>query len=276
VLYFGAVKAIRLPTQLAQGHTGRLWVEMRKPLSLTANWNGLPITLTVPLTQPNVAFAWLPVPALLEPGVYTLSLAYQAANGLTLRHAQNISVQDGGYEWQEIELPSDRAALLDPTLITSETQKVAIVWNQVTSGAWWLGPFVRPISDQYPTTSPFGTRRTYNGGVLAGYHAGQDFGVPAGMTVTAPADGIVALAEPLQVRGNAVIIDHGHGLLSGYWHLSEILVKVGQPLKVGDVIGRVGNTGLSTGAHLHWEVHIYGIAVDPMQFLAEPLIEQHP
>jgi murein DD-endopeptidase MepM/ murein hydrolase activator NlpD len=275
-LYFGAVKAIRVPTELAQGHTGRLWVESRKALSLTANWNGLSITLTAPFTKPEQAFAWLPVPALQEPGVYTLSVTYRAANGLALSQAQSINVQDGGYELQEIELPPDRATLLDPTLITSETQKVATVWNRVSSGPWWSGVFVRPISDQYPTTSPFGTRRTYNGGIFTSYHAGQDFGVPAGMTVTAPADGIVALAEPLQVRGNAVIIDHGHGLLSGYWHLSEIFVQVGQQLKVGDVIGLVGNTGLSTGAHLHWEVHIYGIAVDPMQFVDEPLIDQRP
>lgn len=273
-LYFGAVKMIDSPVQLAQGHTGRLWVETSKPLPLTANWNGLLITLTRPLTQPNLAFAWLPVPALLNPGVYTLSLSYFATNGLPLTHTQSLTVQDGGYELQEIELPPDRAALLDPTLITSETQKVATVWNLVTVGPWWSGPFVRPISDEYPTTSPFGTRRTYNGGAFAGYHAGQDFGVPPGITVTAPASGIVALAEPLQVRGNAVILDHGQGLLSGYWHLSQILVKVGQPINAGDAIGLVGNTGLSTGAHLHWEVHIYGVAVDPMQFLDEPLIER--
>lgn len=273
-LNFGAVKVINSPTQLAQGRTGRLWVETSRPLSLTANWNGLLITLTRPLTQPNLSFAWLPVPALLDPGIYTLSLSYLAANGFPLVHVQSLAVQEGGYEFQEIELPPDRAALLDPTLITSETQKVATVWNLVTAGPWWSGAFVRPISDEYPTTSPFGTRRTYNGGALAGYHAGQDFGVPPGITVTAPAAGIVALAEPLQVRGNAVIIDHGHGLLSGYWHLSQILVQVGQPIQVGDVIGLVGNTGLSTGAHLHWEVHIYGIAVDPMQFVAEPLIDR--
>ena len=80
------------------------------------------------------------------------------------------------------------------------------------------------------------------------------------------------LAEPLQVRGNAVIIDHGRGVFTGYWHLSEIYVTVGQQVVPGQMIGLVGTTGLSTGAHLHWEFRIYGIAVDPLQFLDEPLI----
>jgi murein DD-endopeptidase MepM/ murein hydrolase activator NlpD len=271
-LRFGAVQQIAAPVQLAQGRTGRLWVRSRKPLALTASWNGLPITLTAPFTEPTQAFAWLPVPALLEPGVYTLSLTYTASNGVGLTYHHLIDVVDGGYQTQVIDLPPDRVTLLDPTLLTSETQKVSTVWVQVRSEIRWTGPLARPIAEQYGTTSPFGERRNYNTGVFYGYHAGQDFGAPAGVTVTVPADGIVALAEPLQVRGNAVMIDHGQGLFSGYWHLSEILVNVGQPVKTGDVLGLVGNTGLSTGAHLHWELRIYGIAVDPMQFLTEPLI----
>ena len=86
-----------------------------------------------------------------------------------------------------------------------------------------------------------------------------------------PAAGLVAMAEPLNVRGNAVVIDHGRGIFTGYWDLSEIKVTVGQELRTGDLIGLVGTTGLSTGAHLHWELRIYGIAVDPMQFVTERL-----
>ena len=88
-----------------------------------------------------------------------------------------------------------------------------------------------------------------------------------------PGNGVVVLAEALQVRGNAVVIDDGGGVYSGYWHMSELGVAVGQSVQVGDVIGLVGNTGLSTGAHLHWELHIYGVAVDPTQFLNEGLLQ---
>ena len=80
----------------------------------------------------------------------------------------------------------------------------------------------------------------------------------------APADGKVVLAEPLQVRGQVVILDHGLGVMSGYWHLSQIDVTAGQFVEEGQVIGLVGNTGLSTGSHLHWEVRVGGVPVDPI------------
>ena len=71
------------------------------------------------------------------------------------------------------------------------------------------------------------------------------------------------------MRGNAVIIDHGRGIFTGFWHMSEIRATVGQQVAAGDIVGIVGNTGLSTGAHLHWEMRVYGVAVDPIQFLEE-------
>jgi murein DD-endopeptidase MepM/ murein hydrolase activator NlpD len=214
----------------------------------------------------------VPAPALLGPGAFPFTITYTAADGRQVRQQRQVIIADGGYESQVLQLPPDRATLLDPVLVASETQKVAAVWSQVRPELLWRDQFRRPIGEQYETTSPFGTRRSYNGGPIDSYHAGQDFGAPAGITVTAPADAIVALAEPLQVRGNAVILDHGGGVFSGYWHLSEFRVTPGQQVAAGDPIGLVGNTGLSTGAHLHWELRIYGIAVDPMQFLAEPLL----
>jgi murein DD-endopeptidase MepM/ murein hydrolase activator NlpD len=271
-LRFGAVRRIDAPDPLVQGRTSRLIVETERSIALSANWNGLPVVFTPLNVTGTRQLALLPVPALLGPGSFPLTITYTAANGMVLAHPQLLAVADGGYDSQVIELPPDRSALLDPTLVTSETEKVAAVWSQIHPELWWRDRFVRPIAEQYQTTSPFGTRRSYNGSPFNSYHAGQDFGAPAGVTVTAPAAGVIALAEPLQVRGNAVIIDHGRGIFTGYWHLSELRVAVGQQVAAGDLIGLVGNTGLSTGAHLHWEMRIYGIAVNPLQFLDEPLI----
>jgi murein DD-endopeptidase MepM/ murein hydrolase activator NlpD len=77
----------------------------------------------------------------------------------------------------------------------------------------------------------------------------------------------VVLAEELVVRGNAVLIDHGGGVFSGYWHLVDIAVSAGQQVQPGDLLGHVGTTGLSTGNHLHWELRVNGFAVNPMQWL---------
>lgn len=270
-LRFGAVRSVQVPDRLLQGRTGRVVVQTNRPLELRGAWNELPISFMPLPDDPLRQWAYLPVPALIAPASYWFTLSYTAANGLILNQTWPVAVADGGYESQILDLPTDREALLDPTLVQSETAKVIAVWTPITPGLLWSAPFTRPIGTQYETTSPFGTRRSYDGGPVDSYHAGQDFGAPEGVPILAPADGVVVLAEPLTVRGNAVIVNHGRGVYAGFWHLSEIQVVPGQTVKAGDVLGLVGNTGLSTGAHLHWELRIYGIAVDPMQFVEEPL-----
>ncbi|MEZ4870475.1 MAG: peptidoglycan DD-metalloendopeptidase family protein [Caldilineaceae bacterium] len=270
-LRFGAVRAIAGPEQLPQGRTGRVVITTERPLSVSVDWNGLPLPLTEVTGDGLQSIVLVPAPALLAPGPYPLTLSYLSTNQLVLTHTQTIQIIDGGYETQQIVLPEEKSDLLAPDLTQSETEKVAAVITQISPTLWWSAPFTRPIGSQYETTSPFGTRRNYNNGSSYGYHAGQDFGAPAGITVTAPGAGVVVLAEPLQVRGNAVIIDHGRGIFTGYWHLSEIDVAVGQAVQAGDRLGLVGTTGRSTGAHLHWELTIDGVAVDPIQFLTEPL-----
>ena len=267
---FGAVLSVTVPDSLAQGRTGHVIVETKRPLDLSADWNGLPIAFTPLGDNPLRQFAFLPVPALLEPVDYPLTISYSTANGVSLARAWSIGVVDGDYERQELTIPSDRSDLLASETVQAELARVIAVWSQVSPTLSWTEPFSRPIDLAYDTTSPFGTRRSYNGGPYSGYHEGQDFGAPAGVTVTVPADGIVALSEPLNVRGNAVILDHGRGVFTGYWHLEETPLQAGQAVSAGDFLGLVGNTGLSTGAHLHWELRIYGIAVNPMQFLEEP------
>lgn len=271
-LHFGAVQRITTPETLVQGRTGRLDVRTLRPLTLAATWNDRPLVFTQALTDSLQQFALLPVHALQEPAPYTLTITYTATNGLPLVYQQPLAVVAGNYASQEIALADDKGDLLEPTTVEAELAKVSVFWSQVSPTLWWTGAFARPIGVEYATTSPFGTRRNYSGGAYAsaGYHAGQDFGAPAGVPILAPAAGMVVLAEPLQVRGNAVLIDHGRGIFTGYWHLSEIKVTPGQLVNAGDVVGLVGTTGLSTGAHLHWELRIYGIAVDPMQFLVQP------
>lgn len=274
---FGAVERVSLADTLVQGETGRLFVESTRPVSITATWNGLPLAFTpVPgeaATQnAHQAFALLPVPALLAPTPYPVVITYTTSSGVAVDRTWMVDVVEGTYATQDIVLPDDKGGLLDPEIQQAEEEKVYAVWSQLSPTLHWSDTFIWPVDAEYPTTSPYGTRRSYNSGPVASYHAGQDFGAPEGAIVFAPASGTVALAEPLNVRGNAVILDHGRGIFTGYWHLSEIMVSPGQQVQAGDVLGLVGTTGLSTGAHLHWELRIYTIAVNPMQFLEEPLL----
>ncbi|MEX1018419.1 MAG: LysM peptidoglycan-binding domain-containing protein [Litorilinea sp.] len=276
ILRFGAVLQANVPAALRQGRTGRIRVDTRRPIELRATWNGLPISFTPNGTNPLRQTALIPAPALIAPASYQLVVAYTAANGRELSYTWPIAVVDGGYDSQVINLPPDRGALLEPEIVADETAKVVAVWSHTSPHLLWNAPFLRPVAAEYPTTSPFGTRRAYNAGPFSDYHAGQDFGVPTGIPVLVPGDAIVAMAAPLTVRGNAVILDHGRGIYSGYWHLNEINVEEGMLVQAGDVLGTVGNTGLSTGAHLHWELRIHGIAVDPMQFLEEGFLQPAP
>jgi murein DD-endopeptidase MepM/ murein hydrolase activator NlpD len=102
---------------------------------------------------------------------------------------------------------------------------------------------------------------------IQGFHTGLDFAGGEGLQIFAPAAGRVVFAAPLTVRGNATIIDHGLGVYSGFWHQSQMLVNVGDLVQAGQVIGLVGETGRVTGAHLHWEIWVNGVQVDPLNWL---------
>jgi len=181
-------------------------------------------------------------------------------------------VIEGPYGTENIQLDSTRGQLLDADLIEAEREKLLSVWSQVSLRPKWEGPFWYPVAaDNLRITSNFGTRRHYNDSEELSFHGGTDFGGGIGTPIYAPAAGTVALAERLTVRGNAVLIDHGMGLYSGYWHQSQIVVTEGQEVQQGDLIGYIGDTGLVTGPHLHWEMRLNGIAVEPLQWVQQSI-----
>ena len=129
----------------------------------------------------------------------------------------------------------------------------------------WSRPFAAPLVTT-AVSSSFGQPRTYLAGGPVAYHYGMDFPAPVGTAVRAVNDGRVVIAGTYPVRGGLVAIDHGAGLVSLYFHQSKVLVKVGQVVKRGDVLGRVGTTGLSAGPHLHLELRVRGEATLPTEY----------
>jgi murein DD-endopeptidase MepM/ murein hydrolase activator NlpD len=127
-------------------------------------------------------------------------------------------------------------------------------------------PLRKPITGDLEMTSNFGVRVDPFMGVPA-MHTGDDFRAATGDSVYATATGVVTVAGWSGGYGRMVELKHGNGFATRYGHLSEILVKVGQHVKVGQVVGRVGSTGRATGPHLHYETRIDGEAVDPQKFL---------
>jgi murein DD-endopeptidase MepM/ murein hydrolase activator NlpD len=128
----------------------------------------------------------------------------------------------------------------------------------------WRVPFVRPRSSA--VTSVFGVARVFNK-VLRSRHWGVDFAGQLGAPVRAANRGVVALVADLYYSGTTVLIDHGAGLVTGYFHLSRVLVVPGDTVDVGQLIGRVGSSGRVTRSHLHWFAAYGGITVDPLDLV---------
>ncbi|MGK2964463.1 MAG: M23 family metallopeptidase [Tepidiformaceae bacterium] len=153
---------------------------------------------------------------------------------------------------------------LDPANIAAENQLLADTYGGVSSVKWdgtWIVPVTAPV------TGYFGEQRSFNGGPVSGHHGGTDFGATAGTPVYAANAGEVVISRGLIVRGNMVVIDHGAGVFSGYGHMSGLAVSEGQSVAKGQLIGWVGSTGLSTGAHLHWEMAVRGVLVDGLRWV---------
>jgi murein DD-endopeptidase MepM/ murein hydrolase activator NlpD len=253
------------PVPAVQGQTISFHFTTLGPAVITGTFLGYPVqVVTQDATQ---HFALFGIHAFTAAGVYPLYLLATEPDGQETMLTLFLRVDDGGYGSEEISLDTQQQDLLNPQVTEPEWDKIARIMSTFTSQRYFDGLMGLPSTGAI--TSEFGTRRTYNGGVLNTFHSGTDFGGASGSPVVAPAAGVVVLAESLPVRGNATIIDHGWGVLTGYWHQSEIYVSVGDVVSAGQVIGAVGSTGRATGPHLHWEMWVGSVQVDPMQWVQQ-------
>lgn len=251
-------------TVARQGITWQLEVRCNQPCEVAATWADRVIRLVAP--DPARAWAAVAAHALAEPGAQTLRVEATAASGQKVALSSPLPIAAGDFESETIPLTTTTKALLAPEIADAENARMNEVYAAFSPKQLWEGPFAWPWNG--PTTSFFGTRRNYQD-VVAGFHTGIDLDGETGDLITACAAGVVTLAEPLQVRGNTVVLDHGAGVFSAYYHLEEITVTPGQTVSPGDQLGLMGSTGLSTGSHLHWEVRVGGVAVDPTQWVEQ-------
>ncbi len=207
------------------------------------------------------------VHAMLEAGFYPLELEGALADGTSFAFSQPVYMRDGGYPYDPPLVVNSETVDVENT--TPEDLQWAEVVENITPERYWRGIFRPPVPDYlsecYP--SKFGSRRSYNGSAYDYFHTGLDFCGTDGVDIYAAAAGVVTFIGELIVRGNATVIDHGWGVYTAYGHQSEILVEAGDIVEQGELIGRVGSTGRVTGPHLHWEVIVGGVQVDPLQWL---------
>jgi murein DD-endopeptidase MepM/ murein hydrolase activator NlpD len=178
-----------------------------------------------------------------------------------------LDVKDGYYEKETIAVqkskvnPKSKAVKKRTSKEYAEAMKI---YNTITPKNYVTTPFIVPM--QSKITSDFGKARVYNN-TLNGYHSGTDFRAKIGTPVVASNDGIVVLAKNRFYAGNSIIIDHGEGIYTCYYHLSAFKVKKGDYVKKSQLIGLSGDTGRITGPHLHFSARVGGVQVDPLQLI---------
>lgn len=196
---------------------------------------------------------------------------------LTIEYVQNkqqksetmlLKVIHGAYEKEEIEVASSKVNPKSKKVqnrIAQEYNEAMKIYATVTPHSYLHRAFIEPLHSKI--TSAFGKARVYNGS-LKGYHSGTDFRAAMGTPIIAANDGKVVLVKKRFYSGGTVIIDHGEGIYTCYFHMSQFRVKKDQQIKRGEILGLSGQSGRVTGPHLHFSARINSIQVDPLQMIA--------
>ena len=261
------------PTRLVNGAPVLFQVKPPTKLeSLTGTW----LTHQLPFSYDASTKTWFALAGVAfetTPGKYALALSAQRAAGKApLTFTRTFTVAHFQYPQIKVELTVEKKFTEpNPEQLqqAEESKKIKQDYlSRVTPDREWDGNFAAPaeaaISDVY------GSQRIFNGKAQR-EHQGLDFRVPTGTPVAAMNSGTVLLARFLYFEGNCVVIDHGQGLLTLYFHLSEFKVKEGDPVKRGQIVGLSGGTGRATGPHLHVALRWQGTYLDPARLMQLPL-----
>ncbi len=183
----------------------------------------------------------------------------------------HLDIVDKKYDIQRISvnkkfIEPDMATIEKIKKDSKELNKARSIWIDNNPDLFFISPVEGTV------TGRFGTRRYYNG-KEGRYHNGYDIAAPIGTTIISPSSGKVILIGDFFYNGKTIIIDHGRGLKSLMIHLDDILVQNDQRIKKGQIIGKVGSTGKSTGPHLHWSVLMNNAYIDPELLLNRQVIQ---
>jgi murein DD-endopeptidase MepM/ murein hydrolase activator NlpD len=217
------------------------------------------------------------LPSTMASGTYTVR-AYGESRDLSFRYSKDVEVQIRRFPFEDIPLNEELTDLLtrkDPKKDEEARKLYELLRVFRSSSQFQYGFFTLPVRENVRTAG-FGDIRKYtfpDGASLDSVHNGIDFGLVTGTPVYSCAEGFIAFAGQRITTGNTVVIEHLPGVYSLYFHLDRISVEKGAMVKQEQQVGTVGSTGLSTAAHLHWEVRINGIAVNPDAFIREGIID---
>jgi murein DD-endopeptidase MepM/ murein hydrolase activator NlpD len=199
-----------------------------------------------------------------KPGTYNLDLTFMPSG---TKKQVKIKVVKKDYGVRNITIADDSKVNLnekDLARATKESSVMSKLWGESVIAPFWKTSFIMPLDSEVSGT--FGRRSIINNQPRSP-HSGVDMRGKKGTPVKAVNDGLVVLTGDHFFTGNTVVIDHGAGILSMYFHLDKINVKKGDKISRGAILGAVGSTGRATGPHLHWGVRVDGQRVDPVNLV---------
>ncbi|MCY3732872.1 MAG: M23 family metallopeptidase [Chloroflexi bacterium] len=252
-----------MPSPVAQGLTVLIVVVAPGADTASMWWQGQTFSL---LHSEERFIGFFGIDANAAVGPQSLGVAVWGPRGEQLLWQETvIEIVSGDWTVDNIQIDGPNEALLDPAIRRADEAQRLPYQTGLTPQLHWLGVFDPPVDGAI--TALYGEQRSFNGGPIVEYHTGIDYGGETGTAVKAGNSGIVSWAGRTRRRGNGIIIDHGVGVFTGYYHLSEVLQTPGTVVEQGDLIARMGATGLATGPHLHWEVVVRGVTVNPLPWI---------
>jgi murein DD-endopeptidase MepM/ murein hydrolase activator NlpD len=246
-------------------HTVLVTIDNRNIERLKISFNGLHLDFQEHPFEKDLSYALLPIDYYSPLKRHTVFYSYYYKGKKHLKHF-TLKVKEGNYKSEKLSVSSSKVKLAkkDRLRAKKEYKEAMRVYNSVSDEIYWEKDFIKPMKSKI--TSPFGTKRVYNK-MIKRFHTGTDFRAKVGTPIVASNDGVVRIAKDRFYAGGSVVIDHGHGVYTCYYHLSEIDVKAGEKIKRGEQLGLSGATGRVTGPHLHFAVYVNGKIVAPMQFI---------
>jgi murein DD-endopeptidase MepM/ murein hydrolase activator NlpD len=196
----------------------------------------------------------------------TLALITTAADGFSL--SVPLAIAPRTWRLEAVNVAKRPGKLPDAAFRERRAGELAQIGAARAKGSaspGWRQAMIWPAAGRI--SGEFGAQRIYRGEPGA-YHAGLDIAAPAGAAILAPADGVVVLAatQAFTLEGHLLILDHGMGLTSAFLHCSDLVVREGDSVVQGQLLGHVGMTGRATGPHLHWALTWHGRRLDPQLF----------
>ncbi len=242
-----------------QGDAVALYFKDAKPQAVAFDGQPIPVFL-----YKNFNVSVFPIAATKKPGDYPLKIVFSDNNIIE----KQIKVRARKFPRVVLGIPEELGLTPKKLVAGLQTEKKNIesAVGKKSEDIFFNKPFGLPLLDNRKISGWFGEIRKTGSEEIR--HLGVDFAANLGASVFAVNSGVVSKTYFDEIYGNSVIIDHGHGIFSAYFHLDKIKAKENAPVKKGDIIGLAGKTGYATNPHLHLSVKISGVSVDPLRFIS--------